>query len=76
MAKDLPPAEMEKLMLTYLNVSDDDLRLLAQRRAQEVKEELTRGKVDAERIFVVEPKSLAAEKKDNLKSSRVDFVLR
>jgi outer membrane protein OmpA-like peptidoglycan-associated protein len=52
------------------------MRLLGQRRAQEVKEQLIRGHVEADRIFVVEPKSLAADRKDKLRSSRVDFVLR
>ncbi len=75
-AKDLPSAEMEKLMLTHLTVSDDDLRLLAQQRAQEVKDQLAKAKIEPERIFVVEPRSLAAEKKDKLKGSRVDFVIK
>lgn len=76
MAKDLPGAEMEKLMLTHLTVTDDDLRVLAQQRADEVKNQLARAGVGGERVFVVEPKTLAAQKKDALKSSRVDFVLR
>ncbi len=76
MAKDLPPGEMEKLMLTHTTVSDDDLRLLAQQRAQEVKDQFARAKIDAERIFVVEARTLAPEKKDKLKNSRVDFVIK
>jgi uncharacterized protein involved in outer membrane biogenesis len=76
MAKDLPPSEMEKLMLTHITVADDDLRLLAHQRAQGVKDQLTRAKVDPERIFVVEPKTLAPEAKDKLKASRVDFVIK
>jgi hypothetical protein len=32
--------------------------------------------VEPERIFMVEPKSLAPEKKEKLKDSRVDFKLK
>jgi uncharacterized protein DUF748 len=76
MAKDLPPAEMEKLMLTHLSVSDDDLRILAQERAQAVKEQLGKAGIAVERTFVVEPKSVAAKPKDNVKNSRVNFVIK
>jgi hypothetical protein len=76
MAKDLPAAEMEKLMLTHLTVKDDDLRLLAQDRAQAVKEQLGKAGVPIERIFVVEPKTVAPEPKDKLKNSRVDFLIK
>ncbi len=76
-AKDLPPAEMEKLMLTHIEVKDDDLRLLASQRALKVKDHILKSnKVEPERIFLVEPKSLAPEKKEKLKDSRVDFRLK
>jgi hypothetical protein len=32
--------------------------------------------VEPERIFIVEPKSLAPEKKEKLKDSRVDFRIK
>jgi outer membrane protein OmpA-like peptidoglycan-associated protein len=67
---------MEKLMLTHLTVTDDDLRALAQQRADEVKNQLTKSGVPGERLFVVEAKTLAAETKEELKRSRVDFTLR
>ena len=76
MAKDLPGPEMEKLMLTHLTVTDDDLRAMAQQRADEVKNQLTKSGVAGERLFVVEPKQIAAVRKEGLKNSRVDFVLR
>jgi hypothetical protein len=76
-AKDLPVPEMEKLMQTHIRVTDDDLRLLAQRRAQAVKDALLASKqVDPGRIFLVEPKALAPEKKEKRRDSRVDFVLK
>ena len=76
-AKDLPPAEMEKLMLTHIEVKDDDLRQLASQRAFAVKDQILKKKqVEPERIFLVEPKTLAPEKKEKLKDSRVDFILK
>jgi hypothetical protein len=77
MLKDLPVPEMEKLMHTHLQVTDDDLRLLAQRRAQAVKDYLLASKqVEPERVFLVEPKALAPEKKEKQRDSRVVFVLK
>lgn len=77
MAKDLPVPEMEKLMYAHLQVTDDDLRLLAQRRAQVVKDYLIASKqVEPERVFLVEPKAMAPEKKEKQRDSRVVFVLK
>jgi len=77
MVKDIPVPEMEKLMFAHIRVTDDDLRLLAQRRAQAVKDSLIATKqVEPERIFLVEPKELPPEKKENQRDSRVEFVLR
>ena len=73
-AKDLPAPEMEKLILTHIEVKADDLRDLALARSQAVKEVLLKsGQVEPERIFLVEPKSLAPEKKEKVRDSRVDF---
>lgn len=75
-AKSLPSPEMEKLMLTNIKVTDDDLRQLANTRSQKVIGYLLgTGKAGQERVFLVEPKSLAPEKKEGPKSSRVDFTL-
>ncbi|MBI5576376.1 MAG: DUF748 domain-containing protein [Deltaproteobacteria bacterium] len=77
MAKDLPASEMEKLMLTNIRITDDDLRQLAMRRARRVRDALLKGgRVAPERMFLVEPKALSPEKKEKLKDSRVDFVLK
>lgn len=76
-AKDLPVPEMEKLMLAHTQITDDDLRLLASQRAGKVKDVILRSeKVESERLFIIEPKSLAPEKRDTLKQSRVDFTIR
>ena len=68
---------MEKLMLTNLRVTDDDLRQLAVERATQVRDRLTGpGKVEADRVFLVEGKSLPPERKEKVKDSRVDFRIR
>jgi hypothetical protein len=77
MAKDLPVPEMEKLMLTHIQVTDDDLRQLAVDRASHVRERLVAtGKVEAERVFLVAPKTLPPERKEKLRDSRVDFRIK
>jgi hypothetical protein len=77
LVKALPVAEMEKLMLTHAVVKEDDLRLLASRRAAAVRDLfLKSGQVEPERIFIIEPKSLAPEKKEKLRDSRVEFELK
>ena len=75
--KGLPVPEMEKLMLTHIEIKDDDLRQLADRRALKVKDYILKsGQVTADRVFLVEPKSLGPETNEKLKSSRVDFRLK
>ncbi len=76
-AKDLPDAEMEKLLLASIQINDDDLRQLASLRARTVKEAILKTqKVEPERVFLLEPKSFPPEQKDKLKNSRVDFSLK
>ncbi|HEX8953321.1 MAG TPA: DUF748 domain-containing protein, partial [Polyangia bacterium] len=76
MVKDLPVAEVEKLMLTHISVDDGDLRLLAHRRAEAARLKLLGSGIAPERIFVVEPKELVAPKKDKARDTRVDFAIR
>ncbi len=75
-AKSLPVPEMEKLMLTNIEVKDDDLRSLASQRAMKVKDVILKsGKIEPERIFIIEPKSLSPEKREKARDSRVDFKI-
>ncbi|MDP3686844.1 MAG: hypothetical protein Q8R64_04580, partial [Sulfurimicrobium sp.] len=78
-AKDLPVAEMEKLMLAHFRVEKDDLRELVNHRALEAKEYLVNeGKVEPERIFIVTAQAGKAgqeKESDKGKSSRVNFSL-
>lgn len=77
MAKDLPVPEMEKLMLTHVQVTDDDLRQLAVERASHVRDRIVAvGKVEPGRVFLVEPKTLPPERKEKLRDSRVDFRIK
>ena len=77
MAKSLPVPEMEKLMLTNMPVTDDDLRLLAKDRGLIIKDYLLKsGQIGQERIFLVESSPLTIEKKEGVRNSRVDFRLK
>ncbi len=60
MLKDVPPAEMEAMLLADAKVEDDALVLLANARAQAVKDALATKGVAGERLFLVAPKVAAA----------------
>jgi hypothetical protein len=76
MIKDIPVSEMERLMLGAIVVTQDDLRLLARQRAQVVREQILRAqKIETERVFLVEPKTILPQHKDKIRDSRVDFRL-
>lgn len=77
LAKDLPVPEMENLMVTHAQVTEEDLRQLANRRAQAAKDYLVEtGKVPAERVFLVAPRLGADETKDKGRTTRAEFALR
>jgi hypothetical protein len=70
---------MEKLMMQYAKVSDEDLRQLASQRAQVVRDALlTNNQVATERLFVVAAKPLSSEERAKLKGkpNRVDFTMK
>ena len=69
--------EVEQLMLSKIIVTEGDLRGLAYERASRVKDYILRsGKVEKERVFLVEPESLQAKMTENVKNSRVKFYLK
>ncbi len=76
--KDLPVEEMEKLLLANLPASDEDVRQLAERRAEVVQAWLVeQGKVAMERVFLMPPRTSEEAKGDGKASrSRADFSLR
>jgi outer membrane protein OmpA-like peptidoglycan-associated protein len=68
---------MEKLIHNSISITDGDLTELSARRAQTVREQLLeKGSIEPARIFVVKAPSLAPEKKEKVKDSRVDFKLK
>ncbi len=77
LAKELPVAEMEQLMLTNATATEEDLRVLANRRAQTTKDWLVgKGGIPAERVFLIAPKLAPEGIKDKGKPERVDFSLK
>ncbi|HWU67403.1 MAG TPA: DUF748 domain-containing protein [Stenotrophobium sp.] len=77
LAKDLPQAEMEKLMLANIPVDENSLHDLAMQRASVVRSYLTgTGKIDGARLFLAAPHLNAEGIHDPGKTSRVDFQLK
>ena len=77
--RDLPVVEMEKLMTQHATVGEQDLRELANQRAQTVRDALvTTGQLSADRLSIVPAKPLNSEEKTKLKGkpNRVDFSLK
>ncbi len=90
--KDLPPAEMEAMLHADAKVDDDALRLLANARAQAVKDDLVSKNIATERLFLTVPRLPGIEAADaagaaptgsagsatpaGAPSSRVDLALR
>ena len=56
MLKDVPPAEMEAMLLADAKVDDDALRSLANRRAQAVKDAILATGIHSERLFLTAPR--------------------
>lgn len=76
LTKSLPVEEMEKLMLANTEVGENELRQLANRRAQQARDWLLgEGKVAPERVFLLAPK-VSAGGKEAASGSRVEFSLR
>jgi uncharacterized protein involved in outer membrane biogenesis len=77
LTKRLPPEEMKKLLLSHIEVSGDDLLLLADERAQVVTAYLAAsGKVEPQRCSRLEPGVEPTKGEGKLTGSRVDFSLR
>jgi uncharacterized protein involved in outer membrane biogenesis len=77
MLKEVAPAEMERMILANTAVSEDDLRALADRRAQAVKAWLVdSAQIATERVFLLAPKLDASGIKDKGQPTRADFSIR
>ena len=57
LAKDLPPAEMEALLLASITVADDAMQQLAVRRGVAVRDYLASREIPVERLFLGAPKT-------------------
>jgi uncharacterized protein involved in outer membrane biogenesis len=76
MAKSIPAAEMEALILGAITVTEEDLRRLANDRSTTVRDRLSeQGKVPRERLFLVAP-VLDGSGDAKLPPTRVDFSLK
>lgn len=72
--KELPVEEMEKLLLTHLPASDDDLAQLAARRAESVQAWLVEKGAAVERLFILPAKIGGG--KDGARAPGVEFALK
>ena len=75
LAKTQPPDEMKKLILANTPVTDQDLKNLADARANAVRAYLSGKQVDSGRMFIIAPKLDANGIKDQGKTTRVDLSL-
>ncbi|MEB0139642.1 DUF748 domain-containing protein [Undibacterium sp. CCC2.1] len=76
-ARSLPTAEAEQLLLKNLSVSAEDLRVLAQKRADGVRDYLEQVKhIERERLFLIAPKLSADGISDHGQPNRVDFEIK
>jgi hypothetical protein len=75
LAKTQPPDAMKKLILENTPVSDQDLKNLADARANTVRAYLSSKQVDSGRMFIIAPKVDAGGIKDQGKTTRVDLSL-
>ncbi len=77
LVKDISVQRMEKLLMDHLEITDEELRSLAQERANRVRDYiLSSGEIDPERIFIVEPKIYPPGEDEKVKNSRVQFALK
>ena len=75
-SREVPASEMERLIVASLRITNDDLRLLARRRAEVVRDALVKSRqVELSRLFIIEPKSLKSPRPEKAADSRVDFRL-
>ena len=75
LAKTQPPDAMKKLILDNTAVTDQDMKNLADARANAVRAYLSSKQVDSARMFIIAPKMDANGIKDQGKTTRVDLSL-
>ncbi len=75
MTKSLPVPDMEQLMLANLPAGENEMRSLAERRANAARESLVAKGVPTERVFVLQPK-VETQTDGKKLAGRVEFSLR
>ena len=79
MLKEVPPPEMEAMLVANAKIDDEALRALANRRARAVKDALVAHGIADERVFLIAPR-IGGEKGDasaaTATPTRVDLALR
>ena len=76
LAKSLPVAEMERLLIAHAPVREADVRALAQGRAEAVKRALLDKGAPPEQLFLLSPKLGADPDQAGASALQVDFSLR
>ncbi len=77
LAKGLPQEEMETLMFTHIEVTDEDLQELARQRAAAVRDYLVKtGGLESGRLFLIEPKSVFSTQTGDGTGSRAELVIK
>jgi len=75
--KTIPDADMQKLMLAHLTVTDGDLGDLAEARAKRVRDYLVEiGKIEPGRIFLVKSETLTPPTDDQTGKARVSLFIK
>jgi len=73
----LPVPEMKKLIVEHINVTESDLKMLAEQRAQQVRNYLVKSQqIKPERIFLIEAELIPREKSEEIRAARVDLNLK
>ncbi len=76
-AASLTEEEMKKEMLAAIIIKDDKLRLLALQRSNYVMDFLVKtGPVEVERLFIVEPQTVAKDSEDKKAPPQVDLIIK
>jgi len=69
-------ADMELVLLAHFSPGESELRELAARRAEAIRDfVIATEKVEAERVSIADPASLGAEEREGIAASRVEFAL-
>ena len=75
MEKSVPSDEMKNLIMTHIEISEQNLLALAKSRAEAVRSTLVASGVELSRISIANTKPTGASSKEGIKNSRVEIKL-